>query len=450
MKGYLLLLICSLVTIRGLAQERLYTDKEHGGTENGVVGKINDEINVSPTGQLSYEIPIPALTGTGGMKPNLSVCYNSSTKNGLAGYGFDLTGLSIISRIPSDRFHDGIATAIDFTRNDHFALDGQRLINNVYTNDTETEYRTENNSFAKILARGKSTNPTSFTVYTKSGLVYEYVTVSKALGKAETDSTLFWLVSKVSDTKGNYFTVTYGGDASTNDFYPSRIDYTGNATAGLSPYASIRFSYLSNSYSPVTYVNGARVKRSQVLSSIVLYIGNQAVRSFWFSYQVVNRKYQLSKVEEISSEGDHKNPTKLTWANLNDYKVKNHNYSQTNLIHKATLTVGDFNGDGMADFIATPENDKAGWKGWKLFISHGTYFEQVATGTWEWNDDKLEQVICGDFNGDGYADVVAKRNVSDKWHNCDLYTTSVDGNGRVSLTFSKCFLSLQSDYTIQT
>ena len=450
MKGYLLLLICSLVTIRGLAQERLYTDKEHGGTENGVVGKINDEINVSPTGQLSYEIPIPALTGTGGMKPNLSVCYNSSTKNGLAGYGFDLTRLSIISRIPSDRFHDGIATAIDFTRNDHFALDGQRLINNVYTNDTETEYRTENNSFAKILARGKSTNPTSFTVYTKSGLVYEYVTVSKALGKAETDSTLFWLVSKVSDTKGNYFTVTYGGDASTNDFYPSRIDYTGNATAGLSPYASIRFSYLSNSYSPVTYVNGARVKRSQVLSSIVLYIGNQAVRSFWFSYQVVNRKYQLSKVEEISSEGDHKNPTKLTWANLNDYKVKNHNYSQTNLIHKATLTVGDFNGDGMADFIATPENDKAGWKGWKLFISHGTYFEQVATGTWEWNDDKLEQVICGDFNGDGYADVVAKRNVSDKWHNCDLYTTSVDGNGRVSLTFSKCFLSLQSDYTIQT
>jgi RHS repeat-associated core domain protein len=98
------------------------------------------------------------------------------------------------------------------------------------------------------LAKGKSSNPTSFTVYTKSGLRYDYVTVSKALGKTETDLTLFWLVSKVSDTKGNYFTVTYGGDASTNDFYPSRIDYTGNATAGLSPYASIRLSYMSNPY----------------------------------------------------------------------------------------------------------------------------------------------------------------------------------------------------------
>lgn len=72
MKKHLLLLIYLLVTISSLAQERLYTDKEHGGVGNGVFGKINDEINVSPTGQLSYEIPIPALPGTGGMKPNLS------------------------------------------------------------------------------------------------------------------------------------------------------------------------------------------------------------------------------------------------------------------------------------------------------------------------------------------------------------------------------------------
>lgn len=450
MKKYLLLLIYLLVTLSSFAQDRLYTDKEHGGAENGVFGKINDEINISPIGQLSYEIPIPALPGTGGMKPNLSVCYNSSTKNGLAGYGFDLTGLSIISRIPSDRFHDGMATAIDFTNHDHFALDGQRLIKYSYSYGTETEYRTENNSFAKILAKGKSSNPTSFTVYTKSGLIYDYVTVSKALGKTETDSTLFWFVSKVSDTKGNYFTVTYGGDASTNDFYPSRIDYTGNATAELSPYASIRLSYMSNPYSPVTYVNGVRVTRNRLLSSIALFMGNQAVRSFQFSYQIVNRKYQLSKVTETASGGEHKNPTQLTWTNLNDFKVQNYNYSRTNLIHKAALTVGDFNGDGLADFIATPENDRAGWKGWKLFISHGTYFEQVASGTWNWNDDKLEQVVCGDFNGDGYADVVAKRCHSGKWHNCDLYTTSVDNNGRVSLTFSKCFISLATDYTIQT
>lgn len=445
-----LLLVCFLMATGCLAQERLYTEKEHGGAENGVFGKTNDEICVTPTGQLSYEIPIPTLPGTGGMKPNLSVCYNSSTKNGLAGYGFDLRGLSIISRIPSDRFHDGVATAIDFTSHDHFALDGQRLINYSYSNDTETEYRTENNSFAKILAKGKHTNPTSFTVFTKSGLTYEYVAVSKALGQSESDSTLFWLVSKVSDTKGNYFTVAYGGDASTNDFYPSHVDYTGNATEGLSPYASIRFTYMRNPYSPVTYVNGVMVKRSRVLSSVKLFMGNHAVRSFRLDYQTINRKYQLSKVTEFASDGEQKNPTQLMWANLEGYEVQNYNYSRTNLIRKATLTVGDFNGDGLDDFIATPENDNAGWNGWKLFISHGTYFEQVASGTWNWNDDRLERIVCGDFNGDGYADVVVKRCHSGKWHNCDLYTTSADNAGRASLTFSKCVLTLTADYTIQT
>ncbi len=449
MKKYLLLFICSLFVVNILAQERLFTDKEHGGADNGIFGKVNDEINVSPTGQLSYEIPIPTLPGTGGMKPSLSVSYNSSTKNGLAGYGFDLTGLSIINRVPSDRFHDMRSTAIDFTSNDHFALDGQRLINYSYAFDTETEYRTENNTFAKILAKGKSTNPTSFKVYTKSGLIYDYVSVAKALGKTESDSTLFWLVSKISDTKGNYLTVTYGGDASTNDFYPTRIDYTGNESMGLTPYASVRFSYMGNYYTPVTYVNGVRVKRSKIISSISLYQGNQAVRNFQFSYQEVNRKYQLTKITESTSDEEHKNPTLLAWSNLTDFNVKNYNYTQTQLIHKATLTVGDFNGDGLADFIATPENDKAGWKGWKLFISHGTYFEQVASGTWCWDDDSFEQLVCGDFNGDGYADVVVKRCHSGKWHNCDLYTTSVDSNGNINLGISRCFLSLPTNYTIQ-
>lgn len=449
MRRYLLILICFLFAVGGFAQQRPFSDKEHGGAENGFFGKIDDEVNVSPTGQLSYEIPIPALPGTGGMKPSLSVTYNSSTKNGLAGYGFDLMGLSIISRVPSDRFHDYISTAIDFTGHDHFALDGQRLINYSYPTNTESEYRTENNSFAKILAKGKSTNPTSFKVYTKSGLIYDYVSVAKALGKAESDSTLFWLVSKVSDTKGNFLAVTYGGDASTNDFYPLRIDYTGNNSMGLSPYASIRFSYASNPYAPVTYVNGARVKRSKMISSIGLYMEDQPVRIFQFSYQIANRRYQLSKVTESTSDGESKNPTRLTWSNLDNFSVMNYDYSTTKLIHKATLTVGDFNGDGKADFIATPENDKAGWKGWKLFISHGTYFEEVASGSWAWEDDKLEQVVCGDFTGDGYADVVVKRCHSGKWHNCDLYATSVDDNGKVSLGLVGCFLSLSTNYTIQ-
>lgn len=449
MRKPLLILTLLLLAVSGFAQERLYTEKVHGGAANGIFGKVDGEAEVLPAGQLSYEIPIPAPSGTGGMKPCISVCYNSSTKNGLAGYGFDIHGLSVISRVPSDRFHDGTPTAVNFSNQDHFSMDGQRLASVGYISDTKTEYRTENNIFARILAFGKGTNPTSFKVYTKSGLVYDYLPVSMALNGEASDSTLFWLVTKVSDTNGNYFTVTYGGTACTNDFYPSRIDYTGNDAAGLSPYASLRFEYTYNPYTPITYVNGARVRRSHVLSSIKLCMGDEMVRSFSFDYHIVNRRYQLAKITERVSNGERKNPTIFTWSNITDFSVKKYDYTRTDLIHKATLTVGDFNGDGMADFLVTPENSKAGWKGWKLFISRGTGLELAASGIWESNDDKLEQVVCGDFNGDGYTDIVVKRCSSSKWHNCDLYTTSVDDSGNTSLTYSKCVLSLKTDYAIQ-
>ncbi|MCI5911855.1 MAG: T6SS effector amidase Tae4 family protein [Prevotella sp.] len=447
MRDILSTLFFVLLCLPCISQERPFADKELGGSNNGIVGKTDDEFNVTPTGQVSYSIPIPAVSGTGGIKPQLSVSYSSSTKNGLFGYGFDLTGLSIINRTPSNYFLDGMATAVDFTYSDHFALDGMRLVKCGNVDSRSIEYRTENNSFAKIVSYGDEKNPSSFTVYTKSGLIYEYSSNVSILNGSSANA-IFWLVTKVSDTKGNYYKVSYGGDAETNDFWVTRIDYTGNSDAGLSPYASIRFTYSTNSYAPVTYIHGQKVRKSRIVSLIEIYSNGKRVRHFTIGYQTVNRKYQLSSITEYASDGTHKNPTRFTWNNLNDFSVTNIDYSKTSLIHKAKLTVGDFNGDGMADFIATPENDDAGWKGWKLFISHGKYFTQAATGNWQRADDEFRTIVCGDFNGDGYADVVVKRKVSTGYYNCDLYLASCSGDN-VKLNYNKCIISLTQDYDIQ-
>ena len=143
MKLSLSLLLLSLLSLICQAQTVQYSGHEKGGNDGGIVGKSEDEYRITPTGQLSYDIPIPSLPGTGGMKPCLSVSYNSSTKDGLLGYGFDLNGLSVISRTPSDIFHDGKASAISFSGNDHFSLDGQRLIE---CNSDGCEFKTEINN----------------------------------------------------------------------------------------------------------------------------------------------------------------------------------------------------------------------------------------------------------------------------------------------------------------
>ena len=449
MRKNLLTLLMAFLALTMFAQERLYTDKELGGADGGIVGKIEDNLNVTPMGQLSYEIPIPALTGTAGMKPCLSVCYNSSTKEGLFGYGFDLQGLSIISRVPSDLYHEGMASVIDFRR-DHFALDGGRLIQYAANGTAEREYRTENDVYSKIVSKGSSYNPDGFTVYTKSGLIYDYLPAQVALGSSKNDSTLFWLVTKVSDTKGNYFTVSYQGDATTNDFRPSKISYTGNDREGLSPYASLQFFYTDRKYSSTSYVYGmSRVKRSKLVSTIYLYMGEQPIRSFTFNYAWVNRKYHLSSVTEKAPTGIKKNPTSFKWSNLDNFNVSNMAYDHISELKNVNLYVGDFNGDGKADFIATPNTNNNEWKGWKLYLSKGTSLVSESSGAFKWPEDKLEQVVCGDFNGDGHEDIIVKRYVKSGYHNCDLYLSQTDSFGKTILTFYGCVISLKSDYGVK-
>lgn len=411
-KSFLLLLfiLCLLVDNHVQGQTTDYSAKIHGGAEGGVIGKIEDEFTITPMGQVNYEIPIPVFGCTGGVSPKLSIVYNSSAKDGLFGYGFDLSGLSIISRVPSNKFNDGKAGYVKLSTTDHFALDGSRLMLVENTYSTSQEYATENYSYSKITAYGQQDNPTSFKVQTKDGLTYEYIPNTTLLGEPSTSKALFWMLTKVTDTNGNYFTVTYQGDSSVNEVYPVRIDYTGNDNASLSPYASIRFIYSTNSYAPTKYIYGKPIRKSKFIETICVYSEEKVVSRFVTSYTNVNYKKQLTSLTEFAADGQKKNSTKFTWYNVDNFKVTNVDYATSNLIEKATLTIGDYNGDGKADFVATPENTKAGWTGWKLFISNGHSFSNVKNGTFSLQGD-VQQVVSGDYNGDGYDDIVVFKEI---------------------------------------
>lgn len=423
------------------SNQHVSLQKEANSVTNAVVGKIEDDFCVTPMGQACYEIPIPALPGTGGVVPKLSITYCSSTKNGLLGYGFDLTGLSIISRTGKNLLNDSHVGSITFTSDDRFVLDGARLILVQTISSTKRIYFTENNSFSRITAYGQEANPSYFTVETKDGLFYEYYPNTKILDPQSAEPGLFWMLTKVTDTKGNYFSVTYSGDNTFNDIYPLRIDYTGNDLANLSPYASIRFCYENNSASVFTYIHGKIVRRTKYISEISLFSDETLVRRLNLSYQTVNHKKQLISV--IEETGDHvqKRPTNFQWYNETNLAVTGMANCYVSNLRHVTLTVGDYNGDGKADFLATSNSDDAPYQGWQLYLSNGNTFSNAANGQFPRTSGNVIQTVSGDFNGDGYDDIAMVTSLSGHYYtDVKLSTGCGFGNYRPIFNDSESYM----------
>src|SRR5262249_54033546 len=158
------------------------------------------------------------------------------------GVGAALGGLPSVTRCPQTMDQDGARGSVNFDGNDRFCLDGQRLmvISGVYGADG-AEYRTEVESFTRVISHGTAgKGPAWFEAHTKSGQVVEFghTADSQLLAQGKTTARV-WAASKVSDTTGNYYTVTYTNDPVNGQDYPIEIDYTGNATAAVAPYNKV-------------------------------------------------------------------------------------------------------------------------------------------------------------------------------------------------------------------
>src|SRR5579859_7525130 len=114
------------------------------------------------------------------MEPKLSLNYSSQGGAGILGFGWSLSGISAITRGPQTRAIDGHGTdnfvrGVNFSSSDRFYLDGQRLIAISGADGADgTEYRTENDSFSRIVSYSSSNGPTYFRVWTKAGLIMEF------------------------------------------------------------------------------------------------------------------------------------------------------------------------------------------------------------------------------------------------------------------------------------
>ena len=376
---------------------------------------LSGKFAVSPTGAASYAIPIALPPGTAGMLPSLSLTYSSQNGNGLVGVGWALDGLVSISRCPRTIAQDGVRGTIAYDANDRFCLDGQRLvaISGAY-GANGTEYRTEIESFVKVVSFGSSgSGPQWFQVKTKAGQVLEFGNIADSRPLVQGTATVrSWAVNKVSDTKGNYFAVTYFNDAVNGQLYPSRIDYTGNAGAGLAPYNSVRFVYNTARPDAVpAYHLGALLKTTVLLTKVQTYTGETLVSDYRLTYQqgTTTGRSRLTSLTLCDASGTCLPATTLAWQNgtMTPTVITNAAGQDGSLVSYRPY-LGDFNGDGRTDILWDNEQQSparsTGTRVMWTSTGNGTF---ATDGNVAGQNGQLVNYapVLGDFNRDGRSDI---------------------------------------------
>jgi RHS repeat-associated protein len=335
---------------------------------------VPGQMNVSAAGAFTYSVPIIVPPGTAGMGPALALDYSSQNGDGPEGIGWALTGMPAITRCPRTVAQDGIHGGVNFDANDRFCMEGQRLVlvAGAYGADG-SEYRTEIDSYSRILAHGVAGNgPAWFEVHTKAGQVIELgnttdsrVLPVKADGSGTMTTARAWVVDKISDTKGNYLTVSYINDTTNGQTYPLSIHYTGNAGASLSPYNSVQFIYGSRPDMTPSYQAGAVTKTTVLLSDIETYAGANLVLDYKLAYRPAGSAAthdELNSITQCDGGATQKclPPITFAWQGSRDtltYDLVPQSIAQWTGSGPLTAVVpGDFNGDGLMDVLAPTPN----------------------------------------------------------------------------------------------
>ncbi len=324
------------------------------------VGETAGQLSVSLSGAATYNIPIEVPPGLNGVVPQLSLNYSSQSGNGMAGYGWNIGGLSSITRIPSTKFHDGTDDPVDFDALDRFALDGQRLIVKAGTTGVyganNTVYETENFSNLRITSigvhpSGASYGPAWFKVEYPDGSIAEYG--NGAVTPARTVNMWAITVWKNPQNVG----INYNYDIYGNTLYPNTINY--GSTLGIGQPIQVSFWFKNRERIEQYYINGVSFESTRILSHII--VNTQKI--YLLQYEANSLKYEkLKSITEKINDGSNRsfNPTTFEYGDTVDPTelvsssniTTNQNINTTNT-EKAV--VGDFDGDGNSDYITIPK-----------------------------------------------------------------------------------------------
>ena len=374
---------------------------------------------VTEGGAATYEIPIEVPPGTAGVEPKLSLTYSSNGGNGLLGVGWALSGLSQISRCARTVATDGQHGGVNYDANDRFCLNGDRLvaISGTYGADG-TEYRTQSEGFSRIISHGTAGNgPASFTVWTKAGLKMAFGVTADSRIEAQGKTTVrLWALSQVTDTAGNYMTVTYTEEPVDGSYRPDRIDYTGNTAEILTPFASVNFEYEARTDAISHYRAGSLVSQRQLLRAIKTHLNGTHISTINIIYST-GGNYSDDMVESVERCDSTSGCLSKSHFGSNtvsvEFNVSTNLENQNGVLSGYRSLIGDFNGDGRDDIFWYSSdqfgNSLGSHRLWLTTSNGGYFFNNDVAGQNSLSTGLGFRPLIGDFNGDGVSDIFMYR-----------------------------------------
>ena len=320
-------------------------------------------IEVNGAGQLQFTLPIALPPGVKSVAPQVNLVYTSGSGNGIAGYGWNLSGVTSISRVGKNIEKDGEVNGVQLDYSDYYSFNGQRLIlkSGEYGKDG-AEYVTEKYSNIKIKSVGSITGqawkgPEYWEVTFEDGSQAWYGGTTSGLSNARTP--IEYNIVKWKDGKGNYITYNYLQTGLSNITTISSIQWGGNETLGKPHFNTIDFTYINRSLAEYSYIAGVRFLQTQLLSEIKVSTNGSQFKKYTIDYLKNGTNYQaVNKITEYNADNNATNPVAFTYPAPTQPNLE---FSNNNVESFENVKLsGDFNGDSYLDFVMNNGTVKLG------------------------------------------------------------------------------------------
>ena len=309
------------------------------------------EIEVNGGGQLQFTFPIALPPGIKSVAPQVNLMYTSGSGNGIAGYGWNMSGITTISRIGKNIEKDGEIKGVQLDYSDFYSFNGQRLIlKSGEYGKNGAEYVTEKFSNIKIKSFGANQflqGPEYWEITFEDGSQAWYG--ATASGNSNARTPVEYNIVKWKDTKGNY--ITYNYLLANNVAAISSVQWGGNEDLGKSHFNEIVYNYSSRKFKEISYLQGLKFVQSLILNKITVKSNHKIFKEYLIDYTVVDNAatYEAPlSITEKNAIGEEANPVSFTNTAAHYNIVE----QSINNINTPNPLFGDFNGDGHLDNLS--------------------------------------------------------------------------------------------------